>query len=42
MKFFGREVNFGAMAHITEGDSAYDRDIYNLAISENINSISLD
>lgn len=41
MKIFGREINFGAMALNTEGDAAYDRDNYNLAISENINSISL-
>lgn len=42
MKIFRREVNFGAMTHITEGDAAYERDNYNLAISIYTNAISLD
>lgn len=42
MKIFGREVNFGAMAQITEGDAAYERDNYSLAISKYTNAISLD
>lgn len=42
MKIFGREINFGAMALITEGDAAFDQDNYNLAISKYTNAISLD
>lgn len=42
MKFFGREINLGAMEHITEGDSAYDRDDYSLAISKYTNATSID
>ncbi len=42
MKIFGREINENAMIDITQGDLAYSRDDFNIAISKYTNAISLD